>query len=144
MLCLFLPYSQVTHLYTYIHSLYFFQCGLSQDTEYSSLHYILGPCCLSILNVIVRIYQPQILTSSLAITSLFSVSVSLFCNAAYLCPILEATYKWYHMVFVILWLALLSMILSRSIYGAPFFWWLSSIPLYICTTSLSIHLSMDS
>ena len=83
------PSDSFIHIYT----LYFFQCGLSQDTEYSSLRYILGPCCLSILNVIVCIYQPQILTSSLAITSLFSVSVSLFCNGAYLRPILEAIYK---------------------------------------------------
>ena len=42
----------------------------------------------------------------------------------------------------------LDMVISRSINvaanGILFFLWLSSIPLYICTTtSLSIHLSMD-
>ena len=39
----------MTQLYIYI----LFHYGLSQDTEYSSLCYTVGPCCLSILNVIV-------------------------------------------------------------------------------------------
>ena len=58
---------------------------------------------------------------------------------------LDSTYKWYHIV--CLCLTSLSMILSRFIHGAAngiiSFLWLSSIPLYICTTSLSIHVSMD-
>ena len=37
----------VIHIYTF-----FFHYGLSQDTEYSSLCYRVGPCCLSILYVI--------------------------------------------------------------------------------------------
>ena len=41
--------------------------GLSQDIEYSSLCYILGPCCLSILNVIVHIYQPQTPSPSISV-----------------------------------------------------------------------------
>ena len=32
-----------------------FHCGLSQDIEYSSLCYTIGPCCLSILHIVVCI-----------------------------------------------------------------------------------------
>ena len=44
---------------SYIHIYILFHCGLSQDIEYSSLYYTLRACCLSILNVIVSIYQPH-------------------------------------------------------------------------------------
>ena len=100
--------------YTYMYILFFnilFHYGLSQDNEYSSLCSTVGPCCLSILNVIVCIYQPQtptpslsLLTSPLANTSLFSMSLSLFlfCREVHLCRILDSTYKWYNMVFVFL------------------------------------------
>ena len=69
-----------------------FHYGLSQDIEYSSLCYTVGPCCLSILNVIVCIYQPQTPSASLSLphslphsllatTSLSSMSMSvLFCK----------------------------------------------------------------
>ena len=52
-----LLYSKVTQLYTYRHSFFniLFHCGLSQDIEYSSLCYTVGPCCLSILYIIVYI-----------------------------------------------------------------------------------------
>ena len=80
--------------------------------------------------------------SPLAITSLFSMSVSLFlfCRQIHLHHILDSTYKWYYIVFVFLFLTSLSMRISSCIcvaaYGIVlFFLWLSSIPLYICTTS---------
>jgi len=52
----------------------------------------------------------------------------------------------FHIVFV--WIILLSLIIFRSIHVATngiisFFLWLSNIPLYICTLSLSIPLMMD-
>ena len=58
--------------------------------------HILGPCCLSILNIIVCIYQLQTpspslsLPSPLATTSLFFMSMSLFlfCIQVHLCHIL--------------------------------------------------------
>ena len=57
MLCQFLLYSKVNQPYTYIYLFHIlFHCGLSQDTEYSSLCYTVGPCCLSILYIIVCIY----------------------------------------------------------------------------------------
>ena len=60
-LCQFLVYSKVTQSYIYIH--YFlhiiFYHVLSQETGYSSLCCTVGPHCLSILNTIVCIYQPQ-------------------------------------------------------------------------------------
>ena len=53
------------------------------------------------------------------------------------------------MIFVFLCLSSLSMIISRSVLLMQeallhSFVWLSGIPLYTCTTSLSIHLLMDS
>ena len=51
------PISAVQHsdpvIYTYIHFSYFFHYGLSQDIKTSFLWYTLGPCCLSLLNVII-------------------------------------------------------------------------------------------
>ena len=62
-----------------------FHYGLSQDIESSSLCYTVGPCCLSILYILVCICYSQTPnlslfypSSPLATTSLISVSVSLF------------------------------------------------------------------
>ena len=74
----------------------------------------------------------------------------LFHRWVHLRHILDSTYKWYDMVFLFFWLTSLSrtLIISSCIPVAAdgiisSFLWLSSIPLYICTTpSLSIHLSM--
>ena len=67
-------------MYIYVLFYILFHYGLSQDTEYSSLCYTVGPCGLSILYVIVCIYQPQTPSPSLphpasplATTSLFSM-----------------------------------------------------------------------
>ena len=54
---------------------------------------------------------------------------------------------WLTNTFPLFWLTLLSIIISRSIHVTTngitsLFLWLSSIPLYICTISLSIHLLM--
>ena len=50
----------IAKLYTYIHfKIYIlFHDGLSQETGYSPMCCAAGPCRLSILNVIVCIYQP--------------------------------------------------------------------------------------
>ena len=48
-----LRYTHVDISYTLFHH------GLSQDIDDSSLCYTVGPCCLSLLNVIVCIYQPK-------------------------------------------------------------------------------------
>ena len=73
----------------------------------------------------------------LAPTSLFSRSVSLlliiFTSWSHY---LDSTSKWYHTVFVILWLISLSIMTSRAIHVAAngkisFFLWLSNIPFYI-------------
>ena len=56
---------------------------------------------------------------------------------------------WYHMMFVFLYLADLSVIISKSFHVVAndiisIFLWLSNIPLYVCTmSSLSIPLLMD-
>ena len=65
-----LLYSKGTQLYIYIHILFLYSFpnyGLSQDTEYSSWCCTLAPCFLSILNVIVCIYQSSTLSPSLFI-----------------------------------------------------------------------------
>ena len=48
-----------------------FHYGLPQETGYSSLCFTVGPCCLSILHVIVCIYQPQIPRPSLSLSVFF-------------------------------------------------------------------------
>ena len=55
------PISAVQQSDSVIHRLSYiiFHHGLSQKIGYSSLCYAVGPCCLSILNVIVCLYQPQ-------------------------------------------------------------------------------------
>ena len=114
MLCLSLLYSRVTQLCTYIHSFLniFFHYGLSQEIGCSYLWYTVGPCCLSILNVIVCIYQPQTPTPSLSPLPLGDhKSVLYVCESIcfvykFICVIfLDSKYKWYHMVFVFLCLA---------------------------------------
>ena len=61
----------------------FFHCGLSQDSECSSLCYTVGPFYLPILCIVVASANPSLPIcpsppSILATTSLFSVSVHLF------------------------------------------------------------------
>ena len=56
MLCLISAVQQsdsVIYIYILFHIL--FHCGLSQDNDYSSLCSTVGPCCLSILHIIVFI-----------------------------------------------------------------------------------------
>jgi len=64
--------SKVTQLYTCRLSFFNipFHYGLSQDIEYSSLCYIVGPCFLSILWLVIFICQPQIPNPSLSYTTL--------------------------------------------------------------------------
>ena len=57
MLYQFLLYSKVTQLYIYIYII--FHHGLSREIGYCSQCYAVGPCRLSILNVIVCIYSPK-------------------------------------------------------------------------------------
>ena len=76
-------YSEVTQSYIYIHSL---PCiishhGLSQEPGFSSLCYMIGPHCSSILNVTfasTNLKLPGYPSPTLANTSLFFLSVSLF------------------------------------------------------------------
>ena len=63
MLCYFLLCSKVTQLYAFLFDV-LFHYGLSQEIGSSSLCYTVGPC-LSILNVVGCIYQPQIPSPSL-------------------------------------------------------------------------------
>ena len=73
----------VVCIYILFHIL--FHDSLSQDAEYSSLCYTVGPCSLSILYTVVGLCQfqppqptPPLTRSLFATASLFSVSVSLF------------------------------------------------------------------
>ena len=54
-LCCIARWLSYIHIYVFINIL--FHCGLPRDSEYTSLCSTLGPCCLSILNVIAYIYQ---------------------------------------------------------------------------------------
>ena len=72
------------HIYSHIYTL--FHYDLSQDIEYHSLCYTVGPCCLSILHIYtglhLQIPKAQCISPplplSLATTSLFSMSMRLF------------------------------------------------------------------
>ena len=81
--------------------------------------------------------------SPLVTISLFSTSLTLFMFhkqvTLYHFFFLDSTYKQYH-VFIFLCLTSLSMTISRYIHVAAngMVLWLSNIPLYISTTSLSI------
>ena len=59
----FLLYRKVVQLYIHIYILFhvLFHYGLSQDIEYSSLCHTVGPCCLSILYMIVCNWLASIL-----------------------------------------------------------------------------------
>ena len=89
---------------------------------------------------------PPLSFSSLATTSLFSLSVSLFLFHRYvhLCHILDSTFKYFSF-----WIPSLSMIISRSIHIAAngiisFFVWLTNIHclyvpyLFICQWTLGV------
>ena len=77
---------------------------------------------LPILCVIVCICESQTpnpffpIPSPLETTSLFSVSASLFHSYLHLCHILNSTYKQHPMTLVFFWLALLRVIISRSMH----------------------------
>ena len=107
MVCSSLLYSQVTQVHTYRHPFFcccfylIFHYGLSHDIEYSCLSDTVGPCCLSILYSLPAhpkfsmVFLPN--RALLAITRLFSASVSLFlfCRGDRLCHILEPTCMWH-------------------------------------------------
>ena len=70
-----------TYIYILFHTL--FHCGLSQDIEYSSLCYAVGPCCLSILYKSLPLlisfpFLPFQTPHPFGTISLFSVCMSLF------------------------------------------------------------------
>ena len=97
----------VIHIYIYI----LFHYGLSQDTEFPVLYsrtLLFIPPIYNSLHLLMPHSQPFPLPppSSLATTSLFSMSVSLllFHRQVHLCHTLDSTCKWQHMVFVFLFL----------------------------------------
>ena len=97
--------------------------------EFSSLCCTVGPCCLSILCVIICIYYPRLPvhpSSAPWQPQVCSFSVSW----DHLCHVLDYTYKWYRVVFVSFWVTSLSMYspgLSMWLQMAllRFFLWLS-------------------
>ena len=127
-----------------------FLYDLSQDIEYSSMCYTVGPCPSTLHLLTPNSQSIPSSTSPSTATRLSSVSLFLLCQWVQLCCILDFTCKWCHMVlFFSSWLISLSMITSSCIHVATngiisFLLWLSSIPLYMCTTfSLSTRLSMN-
>ena len=97
--------------FKFLFNIYFFRfssISLYQKIEYSSLCYTVSPCCLSTLYIIVCIYHSQTPHPSPLYTPLpwqpqvCFLQVCLFGRSVHLCHIFDATYKWYHMVFVFL------------------------------------------
>ena len=109
---------RLSYIYMYLFHI-LFHYGLSRDTEYSSVCFTVESCCLSIPYKYYSLFLliPNLhsfpcspLLSPLATTNLFSMSMSLFlfCRYVDLYHILDSTFKWYHMVFVFLFLTSLS------------------------------------
>ena len=113
---------------------------LSIHPVYDSLHLLM----LQMLASAKLLLQPCP-SSHLATTSLFFMSVSLFlfCRYVHLCPVLDSTCKWYHMVFVFLTISShsSSVLLQNALFHSLL--WLSDTPLYVGTTSSFILLLMD-
>ena len=83
MLCWLQVYSKVIQFYIYIFFQILFPYRLLQNIECSSLCYIVGPCWLFILYIVVCICQfqtPNLLLPPLPLVTLklFSISVGLF------------------------------------------------------------------
>ena len=78
------------------------------DIEYISLCNAIGPCCLSILCIVVYICSSQTpnlsisLVSPLVTINLFSISVIRFLLSLFVSFLKDSTYKWYHMIVVFL------------------------------------------
>ena len=115
-----------------------------------------GFCWSCILYIVEYIFNPTLLiypspSFPFGNHSLFYISMGLFlfCISIHLYLFLDFPYKHYHTIlFVFVCLSSPSMVISRSIQVAAndiiSFLWLSSIPLYVYTTSsLSIHLLLN-
>ena len=53
---MYVSYVYMIHIYSFSYIYILFHYGLSQDTQYSSLCYTVGPCCSSVLYLTVCIY----------------------------------------------------------------------------------------
>ena len=106
------------------------------------------------LNLLHLFHPSPPLTSPLATTSLFSKESVFWFVSFFLCFVSNSTYEWNHMIFVSLWLILLSIMPSRPIHVVAngkisSFLWMNNIlhlSIYLSiytTSSLSSHLSMD-
>ena len=121
---------------------------------YTIWSYIIGyiPCAAHYILVTFILYLPiphpyiapppthwQPLVCSLHLRDCFFIVI--FTSLLYF---LDSTYEWYHTLFVFLWLTLPSKSIHIAANGKiRSFLWLSNIPLFNSTSSLSIHLSMD-
>ena len=114
-----------THTHTHIYSFsYSFLLRFPKGVEYSSLCFSAWLCCLttlcSTLHPLIPSAQSLPPQPPLPLGNHKSVLCLWVCfyftDRFYLCHILNSTCKWYHMVFVFLWLTWLSVITSKSIH----------------------------
>ena len=113
-LCSFLLCNKVIQLYICMSTFHIlFHRGLSQDIEYGCPLLYSGTLLFThsiynSLHLLIADSQPlpPRLGSRLAVTSLLSISMSLFlfCRQAHLCHVLDFSYRGYHGVFVLLFL----------------------------------------
>ena len=108
----FLPYSNMTQLYTY-RRYFLYSFPLWFITGYWIYFPVLHSRTLLFIHSIYKSLHllipasqsfPPLLLPLFSTTSLFSVSLSLLCRYVYLCSILDFTYMWYHIVFVFFFL----------------------------------------
>ena len=169
MLCQSVLYSKVPQLYIHTFSLIFFSIVvyhrinsnhryyvfISQNTEYSFLCYIVGPCCLSMskcntLHLLTPSSQSTPLSqpSPLVITSLFPMSLFRFIKQVHFCHILHSIYVISYGICLslsdLIHLVMISLIASMLLQMALFysFLWLSNSPLCLYCIFF-IHSSVD-
>ena len=108
----FLLYSIMTWLYIYILFHFLFPYGLSQDVDYRLWYYTVGPCYLFFLYILTaspnhkHLILPFPSPTSPWQQHVCSVSLRLFLYHTYvhLYSIVDSACKWYHMIFVFLFL----------------------------------------
>ena len=151
MLCQSLLYSKMTQLDTYIHCFFMF---FSIMIYHRLLNIV--PCvtrqdfsCLSILNVTVRIYQPQTPSPSLSLPArqpqvcLLRLSLFLFYRQVHLCHVLNSTCKGYHTVFVFPFLTDVTQCGSFWLYPC-FCRWRYLVRYFVCVYRICcVHSSVD-
>ena len=120
-------------IHTYAFFFTFFSIMVYHNIEYSSLCYTIGPCCLSVLHVIVCLPIPDsqaipLLSTSRHHNSILCLWFCSCCREVHLFHILDSTYKWHYMLFVyllliyLMWSFLSTFVLLQKAFHSFYGW----------------------